>query len=229
MRSSACLITTGQLNAQADAEHARSPSTVAATAIARVTMRGLLERWSEERCEPPADAPTVIPIQRESSTRARRSRSRTARRGQSRSHPAHRYGGHRGNNGAVQSHRRAHILDERHRRGCRRRHRCQRRAVRGGREIEAHGLFDGCPFGASNPAAEANAPRSHTEEGPMRRLHLAALTVAVLFGACLTAGAQTNYSKVLVGKWEGSVHFPASRDNPNRTLIIESVSTVTVL
>lgn len=56
----------------------------------------------------------------------------------------------------------------------------------------------------------------------MRRLGLAVLTI-VLCGTCSSAGAQTSYSKVLVGKWEGRAHFPASRDNPNRTLIIESV------
>jgi len=58
----------------------------------------------------------------------------------------------------------------------------------------------------------------------MRRVHLAVLTATVLLAMGATIGAQARYSQVLVGKWEGTVRFPAVRDNPGRTLIVDSVS-----
>src|SRR5262245_32148489 len=58
----------------------------------------------------------------------------------------------------------------------------------------------------------------------MRYVGAAVLTATILLGMSSAIGAQAQYSSVLVGKWEGAARFPAVRDNPNRTLIIDSVS-----
>lgn len=56
----------------------------------------------------------------------------------------------------------------------------------------------------------------------MWRFSLAVLTATALVGSAV--GAQTNYSQVLIGKWEGQMRYESARANPSRTLIIESGS-----
>jgi hypothetical protein len=52
---------------------------------------------------------------------------------------------------------------------------------------------------------------------------MAVLAATVFLGTAQLTGAQAQYSKVLIGKWEGDVRLQSSRDNPARTLIVESV------
>jgi hypothetical protein len=57
----------------------------------------------------------------------------------------------------------------------------------------------------------------------MRQFIVAVLAAAALLGIGSTGGAQAQYAKLMIGKWEGDIQMARGRSSPDRTLIIESV------